>query len=205
MHTCDVYSERISFSTVKSYYIIDRIFITLKFGPNQCDTLFSSDEIYVFSNEAQECSFACLSRLTTAVAHVCLWARNETLIIKKKKNWRERISFFGLSSSVHAIVAICVAAAFFFFFFFSFHSLHRWRRQRQFFRSYFNNNKLLIEWCTSTTKKSVVQMICPKCGRSLLAREGILQAGRKYHRHCWTCGELITWLDLLNQRLFYWD
>ncbi|CAF3352405.1 unnamed protein product [Rotaria socialis] len=32
-------------------------------------------------------------------------------------------------------------------------------------------------------------MICPKCGRSLLAREGILQAGRKYHRHCWTCAQ----------------
>jgi len=32
-------------------------------------------------------------------------------------------------------------------------------------------------------------MICPKCGRFLLAREGILQAGRKYHPQCWTCGE----------------
>jgi predicted RNA-binding Zn-ribbon protein involved in translation (DUF1610 family) len=34
-------------------------------------------------------------------------------------------------------------------------------------------------------------MLCPRCGRVLLAREGILQAGRKYHPHCWTCGELI--------------
>jgi hypothetical protein len=51
-------------------------------------------------------------------------------------------------------------------------------------------------------KKSVVQMICPKCGRFLLAREGILQAGCKYHRHCWTCGELIIQIDLINKRFF---
>ncbi|CAF4070611.1 unnamed protein product, partial [Rotaria sordida] len=41
-------------------------------------------------------------------------------------------------------------------------------------------------------------MICPKCGRFLLAREGILQAGRKYHRHCWTCAQcsspLTSWV-----------
>src|SRR5215470_15474413 len=45
-------------------------------------------------------------------------------------------------------------------------------------------------------------MICPKCGRFLLAREGILQAGRKYHRHCWTCGELIIQIESMNKRLF---
>jgi uncharacterized Zn finger protein len=48
-------------------------------------------------------------------------------------------------------------------------------------------------------------MICPKCGRFLLAREGILQAGRKYHRHCWTCGELIIQIETMNKRaLFYY-
>ncbi|CAF3052872.1 unnamed protein product, partial [Rotaria sp. Silwood2] len=41
-------------------------------------------------------------------------------------------------------------------------------------------------------------MICPRCGNFLLAREGILQAGRKYHRHCWTCAQcsspLTSWV-----------
>jgi uncharacterized Zn finger protein len=47
-------------------------------------------------------------------------------------------------------------------------------------------------------------MICPKCGRSLLAREGILQAGRKYHRHCWTCGELMIQIKSINKGYFYY-
>jgi hypothetical protein len=45
-------------------------------------------------------------------------------------------------------------------------------------------------------------MICPKCGRFLLAREGILQAGRKYHRQCWTCGELIITIRIMNKEFF---
>ncbi|CAF1247699.1 unnamed protein product [Adineta ricciae] len=43
-------------------------------------------------------------------------------------------------------------------------------------------------------------MLCPKCGKTLLAREGILQAGRKYHRECWTCAQcsapLTSWVRL---------
>ncbi|CAF1276365.1 unnamed protein product [Adineta steineri] len=39
-------------------------------------------------------------------------------------------------------------------------------------------------------------MLCPKCGKTLLAREGILQAGRKYHRHCWTCAQCSNPLTL---------
>ena len=39
-------------------------------------------------------------------------------------------------------------------------------------------------------------MICPRCGGRLLANQGVLQAGQKYHRKCWTCGQLVQCREL---------
>jgi hypothetical protein len=100
--------------------------------------------IYVFNKEAHGCALLLvfIDWLPLLLMFVCMYARNETLI-KKNELKRKNLALWFERQCTCNCVAICAA---FCFFFSSFnHDIDDDDNANSF--SYFNNNKLLIEWC----------------------------------------------------------